>query len=245
VTRTRALIAAVVVALAVVALLLAVTRPGSPRTAPSAAVPSGQSASPTGTSAPPAESATAPSPTGPTAVASGGAGLPAFRHVYLIVMENKAYESIVGSGEAPYLNDMISRYGLATRYTAVAHPSEPNYIALFSGATQGVTDDGVHDLDAPNLADQLEQKGLTWRVFAQNVPLGCYTGAVASGGPDGDGTYTRKHEPAISFTSIAGDPVRCRNITDLSHFDPAAANFELIRAQHVQRQARLPGIDRG
>jgi len=154
--------------------------------------------------------------------------VPAFRHVYLIVMENKAYGSIVGSDTAPYLNDLIGRYGLATRYTAVAHPSEPNYIALFSGATQGVTDDAVHDLAARNLANQLEDKGRTWRVFAQNVPLDCFTGAVASGGPDGPGTYARKHEPAISFISIATDRGRCRNITDFSHFDPAAADFELI-----------------
>ncbi len=142
--------------------------------------------------------------------------------------ENKAYGSIVGNSAAPYLNDLITRFGLAARYEAVAHPSEPNYLALFSGSTQGVTDDGIHDLAGRNLADQLEEHGRTWRVFAENVPLGCFTGSVASGGPDGPGTYARKHEPAISFTDIARNPVRCRNITDFSHFDPAAADFELI-----------------
>ncbi|MER3418258.1 MAG: hypothetical protein C4343_03935 [Chloroflexota bacterium] len=113
-------------------------------------------------------------------------------------------------------------------YQAVAHPSEPNYLALFSGSTQGVTDDGVYNLAGRNLADQLEAHGRTWRVFAENVPLGCFTGSVASGGPDGPGTYARKHEPAISFTDIARNPARCRNITDFRHFDPAAADFELI-----------------
>ena len=91
-----------------------------------------------------------------------------------------------------------------------------------------MTDDGVHSLSTRNLADQLEDRGRTWRVFAQNVPPGCFAGGVASGGSNGTGTYARKHEPAISFIDIATDPARCRNITDFSHFDPAAADFELI-----------------
>ena len=144
------------------------------------------------------------------------------------LMERCGLDAIVGSSAAPYLNYLIGRNGLASRYDAIAHPSEPNYIALFSGSTQGVTDDGVHDLHAANLADQLEAHGRTWRVFAQNVPTGCFTGSVAHDGPDGTGTYARKHEPGISFTSIAGDPTRCARITDFSHFDPAAADFELI-----------------
>jgi phosphatidylinositol-3-phosphatase len=154
--------------------------------------------------------------------------MPAFGHVYLIVMENKEYGSIVGNAAAPFLSSLIRSYGLARRYDAVAHPSEPNYVALFSGSTNGVADDGVYHLAATNLADQLEAAGRTWRVFAENVPLGCYTGTTASGGADGPGTYARKHEPAISFTAIASDPARCARITNLSHFDPAAADFELI-----------------
>jgi hypothetical protein len=238
-TMTRSPIATAVRALAALALLFAIAGCGSPAGSPSVAgQPEPGSASPSrvpmasliatpSPAASPRSPAVSTVPT-PSDAGAGFRGVPAFRHVYLIVMENKAYGSIVGSSDAPYLNDLIRRYGLATRYTAVAHPSEPNYIALFSGATQGVSDDGVHNLDAANLADELEATGRTWRVFAQNVPLGCYTGAVASGGPDGRGTYARKHEPAISFTSIAGDPGRCRNISDFSHFDPAVADFELI-----------------
>lgn len=143
-------------------------------------------------------------------------------------MENRDYAAVVGSPDAPFINELAGRYALATNYFAVTHPSQPNYIALFSGSTQGVTDDGVHDLGGRNLADQLDARGRTWRVFAENVPAGCYTGAVAVGGLDGDGTYARKHDPAISFTDIAGDPSRCGRISDFSHFDPSAADFELI-----------------
>jgi hypothetical protein len=143
-------------------------------------------------------------------------------------MENHEYGSIVGNQSAPYINGLIASYGLATAYAAVAHPSEPNYLALFSGSTQGVTDDGVHDLGGSSLADQLEAHGRSWRVFAQNVPGDCYTGASASGGADGPGTYARKHEPAISFSDIRANAARCGHITDFSHFDPSVADFALI-----------------
>ncbi len=151
-----------------------------------------------------------------------------FSHVYLIVMENKNYDEIVGNEDAPYINSLIAQYGSATNYRAVAHPSEPNYIALFSGSTQGVTNDGLYNLDGQNLADQLEAHGKTWRVFAQNVPPDCFTGITASDGEDGTGTYARKHEPAISFTHISTAPERCSHITDFAHFDPAAADFSFI-----------------
>ncbi len=209
------------------------TLPASPAAAAAETFPA--STSPTG--APPASAATAavtPSGSGggatarPGGTASPAGTLPNVGHVYLIVMENRGLAAIEGNPAAPYLNGLMARYGLATQYRGVAHPSEPNYLALFSGSTQGVTDDGVHEFAAPTIADQLEAAGRTWRVFAENVPLPCFQGAVATGGPDGQGTYARKHEPAISFRGIAGDPARCARITDFSHFDPAAADFELI-----------------
>jgi acid phosphatase len=144
------------------------------------------------------------------------------------VLENKEVDDIVGNADAPYINSLLAAHGSADAYYGVTHPSQPNYLALVSGDTQDVTDNDPHDLTAPNLADQLEAAGKTWRVYAQNVPTGCFTGASASGGPDGKGTYARKHEPFISFSSISGNPARCANITDFSHFDPAAADFELI-----------------
>lgn len=85
--------------------------------------------------------------------------VPSFSHVFVIVLENKAYDRIVGSADAPYINELIARYGLAAAYQAVAHPSQPNYLALVSGSTQGVVDNEPHDLAAPSLFDQLERAG--------------------------------------------------------------------------------------
>jgi len=156
------------------------------------------------------------------------AAVPRLKHVWLIVLENKTYDQIVGVKAAAYLNELIGTSGLATKYQAVGHPSQPNYLALFSGSAQGISDDKPHDLTASTIADQLEAAGKTWRVYAENVPSGCDQSATAGGGPDGSGTYARKHEPAISFTSISSNPARCANIVPFKGFDPAAANFELI-----------------
>lgn len=199
----------------------------------------GGGASANGPAAPAAHATHKPKPTAtpnPTATATPSATtsaapstLPSFAHVFVILMENEEATAIIGNSAAPYINGLANQYGLASNYTAVVHPSEPNYLALWSGSTEGVTDDGVYSFSTgTTLADQIEASGRTWRVAAQNVPLGCYTGATASNGADGTGTYARKHEPAISWTSVSGNPTRCVSITDFSHFDPTVGNFWFI-----------------
>jgi phosphatidylinositol-3-phosphatase len=172
-------------------------------------------------------------PMGPASVSGATTALyvPAFTHIYVIVMENKEFGSVVGSTRAPYINFLIRHYGLATNYTAVAHPSEPNYLALWGGSTFGVSDDGVHNITARNLSHQLAARGRTWHVYAQNLPRRCSTASSASGGVDlvgAAGTYVRKHEPAISFTNISRSLIQCSRISRLSTFSPTAANLELI-----------------
>ena len=155
--------------------------------------------------------------------------VPSFSHVYLIVLENRPSKDVIGDRDAPTINDLARRGALATNYHSVGRPSQPNYLALVRGSTQGVADDGVHDLDAMTLADHLEAKGRSWAVSAENLPAGCFTGQNASGGTDGPGTYVRKHQPFISFTSVSGNAARCAShLHDLSTFDPAAADFQLI-----------------
>jgi phosphatidylinositol-3-phosphatase len=168
-----------------------------------------------------------PAPAG-SPFGSAAAGQPLFGHVYLIVFENHGYDTVVKGKQMPYLQSLIDKGGLAKAYQAVARPSQPNYIALFSGDIHDIDDNNNHNIDAANLADQLEAKGRSWSVTAENVPSGCFLGATASGGRDGPGTYARKHEPAISFISISRNPARCGRIHDLTAFDPGEADFQLI-----------------
>ncbi len=160
--------------------------------------------------------------------------VPSFDHVYVIMMENKEISSVVGSPDAPYINQLVQQNGVATDYTGISHPSEPNYLALWSGSTNGVSDDNVHDLSAPTIADQLEAAGKSWMVYAENYPVSqagdtCYTDATAQNGEDGTGNYVRRHNPAMSFTSLSSNAQRCaQHVTDFTHFDASTADFNFI-----------------
>ena len=125
----------------------------------------------------------------------------------------------------PYLYGLAQTYGRADQFYAVSHPSLPNYLALWSGSTQGVTDDATHDIPAMNLSTQLTAAGKSWRIYAQDYPAtaGCHTGSAYSGSVDGPGvagTYARKHVPAMSFTDVSGSG-QCANIQPLARFDPS------------------------
>ena len=82
-----------------------------------------------------------------------------------------------------------------------------------------------------NVFDQVTASGRTWKAYQQGNPGNCFTGSSSSAVVDGvgkSGSYVRKHNPAISYTSISGNAAACANITNLASFDPAAANFEFI-----------------
>ena len=92
----------------------------------------------------------------------GVAGVAHYDHVVVIMLENVGY-SIVGSSDAPYFNQLTEKCGLATNYLAVAHPSLPNYVALTSGSTQGITDDGEPSSHPLGMASIFSELGSNWR----------------------------------------------------------------------------------
>jgi hypothetical protein len=77
----------------------------------------------------------------------------------------------------------------------ITHPSQPNYIALFSGSLNRVTDNNQHDLTAPNLATLLAGKGLTFSSYSEGLPSPGFRGWTS-------GRYVRRHNPAPSFTNV-------------------------------------------
>src|SRR5690348_10033672 len=88
-------------------------------------------------------------------------------HIVVVVEENHDYDAIIGNPDAPYINSLAQNGALFTNYSAVANPSQPNYLALFSGSTQGVTDNGYYLLDQPTLAGQLGDAGLSFTGFQE------------------------------------------------------------------------------
>ena len=122
---------------------------------------------------------------------------PRIDHVTVVMMENRDYASVIGVPEAPYINKtLVARGALLTNSHAVSHPSEPNYLAIFSGSTQGVaSDDCPLTFSAANLGRELIASGKSFRGYSESMPHDGYTGC-------GDNGYERKHNPWASFTNV-------------------------------------------
>jgi hypothetical protein len=134
------------------------------------------------------------------AAARPALGLPA--HVVVVIMENHSYSEIIGSPNAPYLNNTLAANGaVLTNSRAVEHPSQPNYLDLFSGSNQGSHDDALpagQPFSTPNLGALLQAKGLTFATYSEDLPSvgfngDSYTTVV------GQNQYQRKHNPAANW----------------------------------------------
>jgi phosphatidylinositol-3-phosphatase len=142
-----------------------------------------------------------------------------YDHVVWVVMENHAYSQIIGSRRAPYINRLAARCGVATRFFAERHPSLPNYIAMTSGSTQGVTDDDgpdAHQLTAPSIFSQLGPRG--WRSLQESMPSACRRSDA--------GAYAVHHNPAAYYTNLRG---ACHtNVVPLGARPDLSARFTFV-----------------
>jgi len=112
-------------------------------------------------------------------------------HVVIVMLENKDEGDVLREG--PYLASLASVGASLTDMHGEAHPSEPNYLALFSGDTHGVDDDSCPlAFDGPNLASELVAAGRTFAGYSEDLPRTGYTGCEAGG-------YARKHSPWTNF----------------------------------------------
>jgi hypothetical protein len=151
--------------------------------------------------------ATAPHPPPPPAA------VPSFSHVFLIVMENHEYNSVIGNPAAPYTNGLVNSYGLATNYFGASHPSLPNYLALTAGSTFGIASDCTTCfVSATNIADQVEGSGRSWKAYMEDMPVPCFMGASS-------GNYAMKHNPFMYYNDIRDNPARCAaHVTPFTQF---------------------------
>jgi phosphatidylinositol-3-phosphatase len=135
---------------------------------------------------------------GTTASASN---VPRIAHVVVIVFENHERRDVLGSGDAPTFDHLASTYAQASAYDAVAHPSLPNYLALVSGSTHGVTDDCTDCVEAgPTIGTQLSAKHLRWSAYAEGYPS--------------SSRFAKKHVPFLYF------PHEAFHVFSLRRFDP-------------------------
>ena len=130
-------------------------------------------------------------------VAAAGAAVPRYDHVVVLVMENHSADNVIGNPDAPYINKLANQGASMTQSYAVTHPSQPNYIALYSGSTQGITDDSCpHTFGGNNLGAQLIAAGQTFVGYSESMPSAGYTGCQQSN------LYARKHNPWVDFSNM-------------------------------------------
>lgn len=146
-----------------------------------------------------------------------------FHRVIYVVLENKDYRDVLGN---PSFKEWATMGANMTNFFAETHPSQPNYIAMIAGDTLGVNSNGTYSLAERHLGDLIEEKGLTWKAYAEDYPDHCFLGASS-------GSYARKHVPFLSFANIQKNPKRCANVINFKTFLEdwrlnKIANFNMI-----------------
>jgi phosphatidylinositol-3-phosphatase len=141
---------------------------------------------------------------GAAAAGRGAPALPRFDHVVVVIEENRSYDDILGPGSpAAFIQELAAAGASFTRAYAITHPSEPNYLALFSGSTHGVRTDLVPagiPFTGPNLAAELAARGLTFAGYSQSLPYAGFDGTHYSTVPR-ENQYMRKHNPWCNWQS--------------------------------------------
>lgn len=201
------------------ALLAACSSAPAPATSEGAASPATSPATPTTSSA-----GATPSPT-----PSPSPSLEPVSKVLVIVEENHSLDQMRAG--MPYLASLAERYGYATHWTAITHPSEPNYLAIAGGSTFGVTDDAGVEANAPKVGDavsvfdQAIAHGRTAMTYVDGMDRPCSTSE--------SGTAPVKHNPWVFFRRGAADCARY----DVPAGDPATGRL----ATDI-RDGRLPDV---
>lgn len=130
---------------------------------------------------------------------SGNAKLPRPDHVVIVVEENHSFGQIIGSTFTPYINSLMGQGALLTSFFAHHHPSQPNYIVMFSGERQGIINNECSEnrplITNQSFGGQLIRNGLSFAGYAEDLPK---VGASVCK----SGKYVRRHAPWVNFADV-------------------------------------------
>jgi phosphatidylinositol-3-phosphatase len=171
-------------------------------------------------------------------------------HLMVIVDENHSLQQIVGNAQMPYLNSLVRRYGLATHWNGLSHPSLPNYLGLISGSIQDDPQDTTpadRTYPGPTVVGQLAGAGYSWRAYIEDMPHPCDLTDTYS-----PGNYDVNHNPFVYFDSIRRNRAQCDRIVPFTQFgadlrDNTAPDFmwvspNLINDMHNGNYAQGDGF---
>jgi hypothetical protein len=150
-------------------------------------------------------------------LASGASAGKRFDHVVVVVLENADYEDVI---QDPFFKTLATQGAIFANFSAIAHPSYPNYLAMVAGSAFDNDSDEQTTIQATSIVDLLESKKLTWKAYAEDYPGNCFL-------DDDRGMYARKHVPFASFDSIQNNPDRCAQIVAGDQFKADWKNHKL------------------
>jgi hypothetical protein len=153
-----------------------------------------------------------------------------FSHIVLLVEENHSYSDVVGSSSMPYLNSLISQYGLATQYFANTHPSLPNYLMLTTGLMESNNDNFAGAVTDDNIVRELVKAGKSWKAYLESLPSPGYLGGDT-------GSYLRQHNPFADLSDIQQSSAQADNMVPFTQFATDLANNALPQYSFIAPNA--------
>jgi hypothetical protein len=155
------------------------------------------------------------------------------KRIFVIMLENHSQSTVIGDPNAPFITSLANKFGEATNYYGVTHPSQPNYVAAITGQLDitKMNDNATNTYDVRNLVDQLESHHKTWGAYMDTMPYAGYTGAIypdaAALPPSGAALYTNKHNPFVLMDDVRNNPKR------LSHIKPYTDLAKDLNSRHA------------
>jgi phosphatidylinositol-3-phosphatase len=146
-----------------------------------------------------------PSPTPSPIPSPTPATFPAADHVFLIVLENHAFNQVIGTPFMPYLNSLAAQHSLATNYFANTHPSIGNYFMLTTGNIETNNDAFTGTVSSDSIPRAFAAAGTTWKAYMESLPSVGYTGGDVY-------PYFKHHNPFAYMTDVLGSSAETANL---------------------------------
>jgi phosphatidylinositol-3-phosphatase len=137
--------------------------------------------------------------------------------IFLVVLENTSFSSVIGNPVMPFFNSLPARGGLATAYFGNAHPSLPNYFMLTTGQLITDSDGFSGTVNADSLVRELGAAGKTWHAYLESLPAPGYLGGDVY-------PYIKHHNPFAYLTDVINNPMLAQNLRPFSEFAGDSAN---------------------
>jgi len=149
-------------------------------------------------------------------------------HVFVIMLENHARESVINRPNMPYTTHLANKYAQASKYYGVTHPSEPNYIASTSGSNWwSNSDDPAQRFAHRNIVDELSAHHVRWAAYMEAMPKRGWLGDYWPSSTNA--LYASKHNPFILYPDVR------HNADRRSHIRPYTAMKRDLNRRHTPR----------